>query len=209
MPVTPETTPVEDSVKKINDEFAVGSDLEFQKKWSRFERAVWVLLIIFVLLSLAGVFGRGPLANAEKRASDGSMDIKYERVQRFGTPSVLSIEFPASSIQDGAVHVWASDTLVKPLGTQRVVPQPEKSVIGNGGILYTFPRNICSFIDRVSNRAFLHRHVDVKSPSAREGSSDRQDLCGAITCRHSFTRFSGTSFFCSSFAFWLGVPVRR
>ena len=139
MPVTPETTPVEDSVKKINDEFAVGSDLEFQKKWSRFERAVWVLLIIFVLLSLAGVFGRGPLANAEKRASDGSMDIKYERVQRFGTPSVLSIEFPASSIQDGAVHVWASDTLVKPLGTQRVVPQPEKSVIGNGGILYTFP----------------------------------------------------------------------
>jgi len=29
--------------------------------------------------------------------------------------------------------------LVMPLGNQRVVPQPERSEIGNGGVLYTFP----------------------------------------------------------------------
>jgi hypothetical protein len=139
MPAIPETKPVTDSVPQINNEFAVGSDLKFQARWGRFERVVWVLLGIFLLLSLAGVFGRGPAAKAEGKASDGSMDVKYERVQRFGTPSVLTIDFPASSIQDGAVQLWASDSLVKPLGTQRVVPQPKDSVIGGGGILYTFP----------------------------------------------------------------------
>lgn len=135
----PEIKPVEDSVAKINNEFAVGSDVEFQKTWERFEQAVWIVLLVFIALSLAGVFGRGPLAKAHVQAADGSMDLKYERVQRFGTPSVMTIEFPASAIQNGAVHLWASDSLVKPLGTQRVVPQPERSVIGGGGILYTFP----------------------------------------------------------------------
>jgi len=139
MPITTETKPVKDSVPKVNNEFAVGSDLAFQARWARFERIIWILLAIFLLLSLAGVFGRGPVANAEKKASDGSIDVRYERVQRFGTPSVLTVQFPASSIKDGTIHLWADDSLVKPLGTQRVVPQPQSSVIGDGGILYTFP----------------------------------------------------------------------
>lgn len=137
--MTRETKPVEDTVPKINNEFAVGSDLEFQTRWGQFERVIWMILSVFLLLSFAGVFGRGPVANAEKKASDGSIDVKYERVQRFGTPSVLTVEFPASSIKNGAVQLWADDSLVKPLGTQRVVPQPQSSVIGGGGILYTFP----------------------------------------------------------------------
>jgi len=133
------TAPVTDSVKKVNNEFAVGDDLEFQKSWQKFERGVWILLTIFILLSLAGVFGRGPLAQGHIQASDGSLRVDYERVQRFGTPSVLTIHFPPDVIHQGTVQLWASDTLVKPLGTQRVVPQPMKSVIGGGGILYSFP----------------------------------------------------------------------
>jgi hypothetical protein len=35
--------------------------------------------------------------------------------------------------------MWASETLIKSLGNQRVVPQPASSVIGQGGIVYTFP----------------------------------------------------------------------
>jgi hypothetical protein len=76
IPLSPETKPVEDSVPKINDDFAVGSDLEFQSRWVQFERVIWAALTIFLLLSLAGVFGRGPAANAEKKASDGSLNVK-------------------------------------------------------------------------------------------------------------------------------------
>ena len=150
------TAPVTDSVKKVNDEFAVGADLEFQKSWQKFERAIWILLAGFIVLSLAGVFGRGPLAQGHVEASDRSIRVDYERVQRFGTPSVMTINFPATSIQDGVVQLWASDTLVKPLGTQRIVPQPLRSVIGNGGILYTFPvTNVPASIEFQSQPAAL------------------------------------------------------
>jgi hypothetical protein len=138
MPVTPQTKPVEDSVPKINNEFAVGTNLKFQARWARFEQIIWAVLTLFLLLSFGGVFGRGPFADTEKSAPDGSLNVKYERVQRFGTPSVMEVSFPASSIQNGAVQLWASDALVKPLGTQRVVPQPKDSLIGQSGILYTF-----------------------------------------------------------------------
>ena len=134
-----QTTPVRDSVPKINNELAVGSDLEFQRRWLKFEKLAWTILILFLIASLAGAFGRGPLAKADARSGDGSFQLKYERIQRFGSPSVLMIDFSPAAIHNGQVHVWVSDSLVKPLGNRRVVPQPLESVIGDGGILYTFP----------------------------------------------------------------------
>lgn len=103
------------------------------------ETFVWVCFLIFLILSFAGVFGRGPVAHAQAKSADGSFLVRYERIQRFSTPSVLTIDFQPSAIHDGTIQLWASDSLVKPLGNQRVVPQPLKSVVGNGGILYTFP----------------------------------------------------------------------
>ena len=130
MSTIPETKPLEDSISKVNDEFAVGSDLEFQIRWERFEGVVWILLTLLIVLSLAGVFGRGPLAQAQLRAKDGSIDIKYERIQRFGAPSLIEINFPQASIHDGSVQLWASGSLLKPLGVQHVMPQPIRSEIG-------------------------------------------------------------------------------
>ena len=133
------TKPVEDTVGKVNNELAVGADLNFQRKWWRFEFAVWIFFTILVIMDLLGCFGRGYLANAQQRTSDGSMDAQYERVERFGTPSVMTVKFGPSAIRDGKLQLWVSENLVKKLGAQRVVPQPSESVIGGGGILYTFP----------------------------------------------------------------------
>jgi hypothetical protein len=139
MPAVPETLPVRDSVAKINDELAVGSDLEFQRRWEKMEKIVWAVLTLFLVLSLAGAFGRGPVAKGHVRASNGSFEVEYERIQRFGAPSILTVDFQPAAIHGGTVQLWVSDALVKPLGNQRIVPQPLKSVIGEGGILYTFP----------------------------------------------------------------------
>lgn len=132
------TQPVSDSVPKINNEVAVGEDLDFQYKWWRFERVVWMCFALIVALDLAGAFGRGPLAKAHYKAPDGSMEISYERIERFSTPSILRVNFGQSTIHDGKVLLWVSDSLIKKLGNQRVVPQPTDSQVGKGGILYTF-----------------------------------------------------------------------
>jgi hypothetical protein len=134
----PATTPVEDSVSKVNNEIAVGEDLKFQRKWWRFERIVWVVFTLIVVLDLLGAFGRGYLANSKMRASDGTMEVKYEHIERFSTSSNLKIRFGASAIHDGKIKLYVSQSLVSQLGNRRIIPQPETSVVGPNGITYTF-----------------------------------------------------------------------
>jgi hypothetical protein len=131
--------PVEDSVAKVNDEVAVGEDLDFQRKWWRFENAAWIVFALIIVLDLSGVFGRGPIAKGERRSADGAIDVKYERIERTDSPSILTVQFAQSAIQDGKIHLYVSNSLVKQLGTQRVIPAPQDSVIGDGGLTYTFP----------------------------------------------------------------------
>lgn len=37
-----ETKPVEDTVPKVNNEVAVGEDLNFQRAWWKVERGIWI-----------------------------------------------------------------------------------------------------------------------------------------------------------------------
>lgn len=134
-----QTKPVEDTVSKIDDEIAVGSDLEFQQSWWHFTRVMWFVFAGIVVADLLGCFGRGPLANARQSTRDGSMEVKYERIERFSTPSILRIQFGTTAVHDGKIQLWISNSFIKSLGNQRVVPQPWTSQIGQDGILYTFP----------------------------------------------------------------------
>jgi hypothetical protein len=134
----PKTKPVEDTISKVNDEIAVGSDLEFQRKWWRFTQVLWIVFAAIIIADLLGCFGRGLVANAHVRTKDGAMEVKYERIERFSTPSVLRIQFGPTAIHDGKIQLWTSESLIKSLGNQRVVPQPATSAVGQNGILYTF-----------------------------------------------------------------------
>lgn len=139
MPIETATKPVEDSVSKINGELAVGEDLQFQRRWWKFEKAVWIFFGVIVLLDIAGLFGRGPLSKAHKQTADGAMKLDYDWVERFSTPSILTVHFGPSAVHDGVIRLWVSDEIIKTLGNQRIIPQPSSSVTGNGGVLYTFP----------------------------------------------------------------------
>ena len=136
----PYERPVEDSVSKINDEVAVGEDLAFQRKWWKFEHAVWIFFALLILADLAGLFGRGPLAKATLRAP--GMVVHFERIERTGTPSLLHIDFDSSAIQNGKIQIFVSESVVSRLGAQRIIPSPESSIVGNGGITYTFPATL-------------------------------------------------------------------
>jgi hypothetical protein len=134
----PDTEQIQDSVAQVDNEIAVGEDLEFQRKWWRFENIVWVVLTLVLLLDLLGAFGRGYLANATLRAKDDSVRVRYERIERFKTPSILTVDLGPSAVRDGKVSLWVSESLVTDLGNQRVIPQPLNSVVGDGGTSYTF-----------------------------------------------------------------------
>ncbi len=139
MPEVAFSTPTKtNDVSRVNDEVSVGEDLQFQRKWWSFERFVWSFFALIIVLDLAGAFGRGPLANHQLKASDGSIDVKYERIAREETPGILDVKFGPSVIENGKIKLFISQSVVEELGNQRVVPAPETSAVGGGGLTYTF-----------------------------------------------------------------------
>lgn len=135
----PRTEPVGDPIAKVNDEVAVGADLEFQRRWWAFEKIVWAVFTALIILDVAGLFGRGPLARAHLRTADGTVQVDYDRIARYQTPTTLTIHFAPSAVRQGKIQLWVSDSMIRQLGTQRVVPQPATSTLDHDGILYTFP----------------------------------------------------------------------
>ena len=148
MPDAPEYKPVEDSVPKVDNAVAVGENLSFQRKWWRFERAVWVFFGLIILADVAGAFGRGPIAKAQRQ--NDSLTLHYERIERTTTPSTMSFRFAPSAIQNGHVHLFVSQSIIKQLGAQRISPQPEQSILSDGGITYTFPATSTNALVEIS-----------------------------------------------------------
>lgn len=139
MAKVPYESRVEDSVPKVDREVAVGEDLQFQQKWWQFERIVWPILLLIVIVDLLGGFGRGWLAHAHSSTPDHALTLDYERIERASTPSIMTLHFGPSAIHGGQIAVYVSDSIVKPLGAQRISPQPAVSAIGDGGVTYVFP----------------------------------------------------------------------
>ena len=138
MPSQAEYKPVGDDVPMVDGTVAVGEDLEFQRRWWRFERIIWIFFVLILIADLSGLLGRGPLANAEGRTADGALRLKYERVERANTSSIVTILPGQNAVEDGKVRLFVSDTVLRQLGAQRVIPQPLSSAVGGGGVTYTF-----------------------------------------------------------------------
>jgi hypothetical protein len=128
-----------DEVPKVDGAIAVGEDLAFQERWWTFERITWSFFMLILLGDVLGVFGAGWLAHAQIIEPGLGMRVRYERVARTGTPSTVSVQFGQDAASNGKVKLVVSESIVKSLGAQRVIPQPETSTIAAGSVVYTFP----------------------------------------------------------------------
>lgn len=129
----------DDAVPQVDNAVSVGEDLKFQERWWRFERVAWLFFLLVLAADALGLFGRGWLAKAEDHRAGSGIDVFYERVARAETPTVLRVSFRPDAVVNGKAQLFVSESVVKKLGAQRIAPQPESSVLGNGGITYTFP----------------------------------------------------------------------
>lgn len=134
-----ETKPVEDLGHKVDGAVTVGEDLAFQERWWKFENIVWSIFALLLVLDLLGFFGRGWAAKAQGHTDDGTLQIKYERIERTMTPSVMIVHFGPNAAVNGKYKLFVSSSVVGELGNQRIAPEPESSAVGDGGFVYTFP----------------------------------------------------------------------
>src|SRR4051812_21473227 len=118
----PFITPVRDSVPKVSGDVAVGEDLNFQRKWWRFERAIWAFFLVILIADLLGAFGHGWLAKARRSTQDQTLTLDYERIERANTPSIMRLHFAPSAVRDGRIQVFVSQNVFRALGAQRIAP---------------------------------------------------------------------------------------
>ena len=168
-----EKKPIEDSVPRVDGKVAVGDNLDFQRKWWRFERWIWSFFLLVMVADVAGAVGRGYQAHAQARAEDGSVEVKYERIERASTPSAMTIRVNPAEIRDGVVRVFVSESVIKQLGADRIAPQPAVSQLTDGGVMYTFPATGAAIVEVALKPTVPGRyHFDVHAAGGDDISRD-------------------------------------
>jgi hypothetical protein len=124
---------------RVNDEFTLGYNRDFEALWWRIEITIWVVLSVFVLVALTGLLGHGPLARQRRGSEDGLLDVDFQRVARYKTPDVMTVRLDPALYREGKIHLWLNRAIVEQMGLQRIIPQPIESFPGDEGIAYVFP----------------------------------------------------------------------
>ena len=113
----------------------VDSDLAFHQHEWRIQRVGWVLVALFLMLALGGLFGGGPLSYA--RAGNAAGSIEYERFVRNG----LSTEFvvtPAGRVASGVHRVAISADYLEAFRVERITPEPTAVRMTGQLLVYEF-----------------------------------------------------------------------
>jgi hypothetical protein len=123
---------------RVNDEFEVGFDQDFERKWYYAELAGRAVMILFVAAALAGLLGRGPLSHRRVYAAGGGLSVDYEPVARHNTPTTVTLHIPNETAAPRPVVVFVGQTMIEPMGLQRTVPLAESSTVNRDGLSLHF-----------------------------------------------------------------------
>lgn len=107
-------------------QFPVHEDMRMQQRVWTFERFGWYALVLIMLLALAGVFGNGPLSNAEAISADGNLRVQYQRLSRSGTVDDLRITVRGTPGKP--VTLTLDGTLLREASIETMQPEPQSSM---------------------------------------------------------------------------------
>jgi len=112
----------------------VHEDIPMQQRVWRFERVGWYVLVAIVLLALAGLFGNGPLSDAEVVSQDGRVRVEYQRLSRSGTTDSLFIT--VQGIPGQPVEVQIEGSLLRDASIETLQPEPQQSMSHGQAMLF-------------------------------------------------------------------------
>jgi hypothetical protein len=108
----------------------------FQERVWLFQRIGWAAMGLVTLAALLGFAGGGgPFSTVEATAPDGGLRIRYDRVQRWASPTVLRAEMPAAG---GIAELRLGRDLAELWAVEGVTPPPQTVTEGPDGLLLRF-----------------------------------------------------------------------
>lgn len=113
-------------------------DLDFQRRQWRWQRAGWVLMGLFAVAGLLGLFGSGPFSSDTVRSADDALSVEYERFVRRDSPSTLQATLSPPTSRAGRVELHLDRAFVDGTLIQSIVPEPVRVSAAADGITYHF-----------------------------------------------------------------------
>ena len=100
-------------------------DVEFHRRERVMRRVGTVALCAFLLAAFAGLFGSGPLSNAEARSSDASVVAHYERFARNRASTTLRFEVRSSATATAPpVQLALNGSFATGIQIEEILPRP-------------------------------------------------------------------------------------
>jgi len=106
--------------------YPVAEDIALQRKVWRFERAGWYVLLLVVILTLAGLFSKGPLSDVHATSAGQDLTIEYERFHRNG--SAYGMVIHAQGQPSKPLTILISHPMLEGFSIESIQPQPDRSM---------------------------------------------------------------------------------
>jgi hypothetical protein len=113
----------------------VHEDMRLQRALWAWERAMWGVLALIVLVALTGLFAHGPLS--ERIARDAGLTLTYQRFQRVTATTRLTATISASNAD--AIGLTLSPPFSEYFQIADIEPRPQRSSAGPHGLELGFP----------------------------------------------------------------------
>jgi hypothetical protein len=110
--------------------------MSLQRRLWRVERLGWGALVLLVLLTVLGLFSKGPLSEAEVASADADLRVRFERFERNGAASELVVH--ARSGADGKVVLGIDGDFLRSFTVESLQPPPLSSRSRGEGAEYLF-----------------------------------------------------------------------
>lgn len=113
-------------------DYPVNEDMAFQRKVWRFERVGWYALVLIVLLTLGGLFSKGPISNRVLISLDQKLRIEHELFQRSGSTGSMVIHVQAKPHQ--TVELQIIGEFLQGFSIDTLQPEPLRSSTADQGV---------------------------------------------------------------------------
>lgn len=131
-------------MKIIHDDPPMPQEIEagfypaFEDGWRRVEVAGRLVMVLMLLACVAGLLGPGLFSKRQAANEDGSIKAEYDRVVRFGAPTVIQLDTIVPKGRD-MVAVTMARQLVDAFGLEAITPEPQSWQAGDNSVRITFP----------------------------------------------------------------------
>lgn len=120
-------------IENITTTLEIDESPELHERAWKAQPYAWLVIYLFVLAGILGLFGTGPLSRRE--VSKGEASIRYERVYRQGATARMDF-FDASGTNPTVITFPMS--FLSRFSVESIVPQPIETTISKSGMNYVF-----------------------------------------------------------------------